>query len=223
MTTKTMRVAAVAALLYGARRFYRNWGSTKEESHMWLPGDELVDGRVIQTTEGVWIDAEASAVWPWLVQMGQDRGGLYSYEALENFFGLQYHNADRIHPEWQRLAPGDLVRLAPRGWMGMREGIAFSVVDVVEQQNIVLRATPPEHALDAVWSFHLIPHWEDRCRLLIRSRTRASHPGDMLALELTGPARALVTRGMLLGIKRRVASQWQAATPIGAASADLHA
>ena len=109
---------------------------------MSLPGDELVDGRIIQTTEGVWIDAEASAVWPWLVQMGQDRGGLYSYEALENFFGLQYHNADRIHPEWQRLAPGDRVRLAPRGWMGMREGIALSVVDVVEQQNIVLRATP---------------------------------------------------------------------------------
>jgi hypothetical protein len=222
MTTKTMRVAAVAALLYAARRFYRNWGSTKEESHMSLPGDELVDGRVIQTTEGEWIDAEASAVWPWLVQMGQDRGGLYSYEALENFFGLQYHNADRIHPEWQRLAPGDLVRLAPKGWMGMREGIALSVVEVVEQQNIVLRATPPEHAFDAVWSFHLIPHWEDRCRLLIRSRTRVSHPGDMLALELTSPARALVTRGMLLGIKRRVVNQSQAATPVGAQSADLH-
>ena len=222
MTTKTMRVAAVAALLYAARRFYRNWGSTKEESHMSLPGDELVDGRVIQTTEGEWIDAEASAVWPWLVQMGQDRGGLYSYEALENFFGLQYHNADRIHPEWQRLAPGDLVRLAPKGWMGMREGIALSVVEVVEHQNIVLRATPPEHAFDAVWSFHLIPHWEDRCRLLIRSRTRVSHPGDMLALELTSPARALVTRGMLRGIKRRVVNQSQAATPVGAQSADLH-
>jgi hypothetical protein len=80
------RALPAAALLYAARQFYRNWGSTKEESHMSLPGDELVDGRVIQTTEGVWIDAEASTVWPWLVQMGQDRGGLYSYEALENFF-----------------------------------------------------------------------------------------------------------------------------------------
>ncbi len=224
MVKKTItRALPAAALLYAARRFYRNWGSTKEESHMSLPGDELVDGRVIQTTEGVWIDAEASAVWPWLIQMGQDRGGLYSYEALENFFGLQYHNADRIHPEWQRLAPGDLVRLAPKGWMGMREGIALSVVDVVEQQNIVLRATPPEHSLDTVWSFHLIAHWEDRCRVLIRSRTRVIHPGDVLALELTGPARALVTRGMLLGIKRRVVSQSQAGTPVGAASAGLHA
>src|SRR6476469_8101926 len=178
MTTKTMYVAAAAALLYAARRYYRNWGTTKEESVTYLPGDELLDQPAIRTTEAVWINAPASAVWPWLVQMGQDRGGLYSYETLENFFGLQYHNADRIHPEWQRLAPGDLVRLAPKGWMGMREGIALSVVKVVEQQNIVLRATPPEHALDTVWSFHLIPHWEDRCRVLIRSRTRVSHPGD---------------------------------------------
>lgn len=212
---------AAAALLYAARRFYRNWGTTKEECRMSLPGDKLVDAPVIQTTEGVWIDAPASAVWPWLVQMGQDRGGLYSYESLENLVGLRYHNADRIHPEWQRLAPGDLVRLAPKGWMGIREGIALSVVEVVAQQAIVLRAAQSDHALDAVWSFHLVPHWEDRCRLLIRSRTRVRHPGDMLALELTGPVKALVTRGMLLGIKRRAQSQSQT-TPVDAASADLH-
>jgi hypothetical protein len=223
MVRRTTRAVAAAALLYAARRFYRNWGTTKEECRMYLPGDELVDAPVIQTTEGVWIDAPASAVWPWLVQVGQDRGGLYSYESLENLIGLRYHNADRIHPEWQRLAPGDLVRLTPKGWMGIREGIALSVVDVVAQQAIVLRATQSNHALDAVWSFHVIPHWEDRCRLLIRSRTRVRHPGDALALEFTGPAKALVTRGMLLGIKRRAESQSQATTPVAAASADLHA
>jgi len=216
------RVAAATALLYAARRFYRNWGTTKEESRMQLPGDELVDGPVVQTTEGVWIDASAGAVWPWLVQMGQDRGGLYSYESLENFFGLQYHNADRIHPEWQRLAAGDLVRLTPKGWMGMREGIALTVVDVVEQKTIVLRTAASDHALDAVWSFHLTRHWEDRCRLLIRSRTRVRHPGDALALELASPANALVTRGMLRAIKRRAEGQLQAATPYGATSAGIH-
>src|SRR6478735_2535965 len=98
--TKTMRVAAAAALLYAARRYYRNWGTTKSECAMALPGDELLDSRVARTTEAVWIDAAADSVWPWLVQMGQDRGGLYSYETLENVFGLEYHNADRIHSEW---------------------------------------------------------------------------------------------------------------------------
>ena len=93
------------------------------------------------------------------------------------------------------------MRLAPKGWFGLRDGIVTTVVDVTEQQSIVLRMTPPEHLLDAVWSFHLIPQWEDRCRLLIRTRIRLRHPGEVLATELAGPAKALLTRGILLGIK----------------------
>src|SRR4029079_11580546 len=112
MINNMMRAAGGIAILYAARRYYSNWGTTKEECAMYLPGDELLDRPVVRTTEAVWINASANAVWPWLVQMGQDRGGLYSYEALENLVGLDYHNADRIHPEWQRLAPGDRVRLA---------------------------------------------------------------------------------------------------------------
>src|SRR5262245_42181484 len=180
MTTRIARVAAAAALLYAARRYFHNWGTTKEECRMSLPGDRLVGGPVVASTEAVWINASASAVWPWLVQMGQDRGGLYSYETLENVVGLDYHNADRIHPEWQRLATGDAIRLVPMGWMGLRQGISMRVVDVVEQRSIVLRATPPDQLWDAVWSFHVIPHWEDRCRLLIRTRTRLRHPGEVL-------------------------------------------
>ena len=179
---------------------------------MRLARDELVDGPVIQTTEAVWIDAPAGAVRPWLVQMGQDRGGLYSYETLENLAGLQYPNADRIHPEWQRLVPGEVIRLVPKGWMGLREGIALPVVDVVEQQSIVLRATPPDQLWDALRSIHIIPHWDSRCRLLIRTRTRLRHPGDVLATELAGPAKALVTRGLLFGIKLRAERQLRTRT-----------
>src|SRR5262245_23143246 len=84
MTTKIVRVAVVAAVWYAARRYFRNWGTTKDECRMSLLGDELVRGPVVQTTEAVWINASAHSVWPWLVQMGQDRGGLYSYETLEN-------------------------------------------------------------------------------------------------------------------------------------------
>ena len=113
--------AAAGAGLYAARRFYRNWGTSKDECETPLPGDELVGAPAVQTTEGIWIDAPASAVWPWLVQMGQDRGGLYSYESLENLIGLKFRNAERIHPEWQQLAVGDVIRLVPRGWMGLRD------------------------------------------------------------------------------------------------------
>ena len=137
MTKRLRQATAGVALLYAARRYYRNWGTTKDECRMDLPGDELVGQPAVQTTEGVWVDAPASAVWPWLVQMGQNRGGLYTYQALERLAGLHYRNADRIHPEWQHLAPGDAIRLVPKGWMGLSEGIALRVVDVIDQRSIV--------------------------------------------------------------------------------------
>lgn len=189
--------------LYAARRFYRNWGTTKEECETRLAGDELVGSPAVQTTEGVWIDASASEVWPWLVQMGQDRGGLYSYEALENAVGLHYRNADRIHPEWQQLGVGDVIRLVPQGWLGLRDGVALPVAEIVEGQSIVLRQEPGRLPWDGVWSFHVMPHWEDRCRLLVRSRSRMRLPGEVIGAELAGPVVSLMTRGMLLGIKRR--------------------
>ncbi|HUO40831.1 MAG TPA: SRPBCC family protein, partial [Mycobacterium sp.] len=151
--------------------------------------------------------APPAAVWPWLVQIGQDRGGVYSFQALENLVGLRYRNADRIHPEWQRLAPGDVVRLVPKGWMGLRDGVVLPVAQVVPDQEIVLYGRRPDLPWDTVWSFHIVPHWRDRCRLLVRTRTRLRHPGEVLGLEAAGPVTALLTRGMLLGIKRRVAIQ----------------
>lgn len=207
MKHNVARLALLGAGLYAARRYYRNWGATKEECQMTLPGDELVKAPMVQTTEAVSIDASVEQVWPWLVQIGQDRGGLYSFEALENLFGLRFRNADRIHPEWQQLNVGDVVRLAPRGWMGLRDGLVLRVVDTIREQRIVLRAAPPELPWDAVWSLHIVPHWEDRCRLIIRRRAGMRHPGEVLAIELAGPLTALLTRGMLIGIKRRAEMQ----------------
>lgn len=204
MSITPTRLATAAVLLYAARRYYRNWGATKDECQMTLPGDDLVAGPAVQTTDGVWIDASPAAVWPWLIQIGQDRGGLYTYQCLQNLFGLHYRNAERIEPNWQHLSVGDAVRLTPPNWLGFPDGATLRVADIVDQKSIVLRALPPGHIVDAVWSAHLIPHWDDRCRLLIRHRIRLRHPGEVLAVELTGPAVALMTRGTLLGIKRRV-------------------
>jgi hypothetical protein len=206
MTTNARRLtlaAGIALALYTARRYFRNWGTTKDECQMQLPGDELMRQPVLQSTEGVWIDQAAAEVWPWLVQVGQDRGGLYSYEPLENLFGMRHRNADRIHPEWQNLEPHDVVRLAPKGWMGRSEGVAFTVAEVIEEQAIVLHVAPPDLPWETVWSFHLIPHWDDRCRLLVRTRMGLRHPGEVLMAEIAGPATGLMTRGMLRGIRRR--------------------
>ncbi|UXA14692.1 SRPBCC family protein [Mycobacterium sp. SMC-8] len=212
MANRMVKAAVAAAVLYGARRYFRDWGTTKEESSGRLAGDELLGPPVLQATEAVSIDAPADAVWPWLVQMGQDRGGLYSFEMLENAAGLDYHNADTIHPEWQHLAVGDSVRLVPRKWFGLADGVEMTVARITAPQSIVLRAAPPRLPWEMVWSFQLIPHRDDHCRLLIRSRLALRHPGEVVLAELIGPARAFVTRGILLGVKRRAERSTVAAT-----------
>lgn len=222
MAHRTTAAVAAVGMLYAARRYFLNWGTTKAECEMWLPGDDLVGQPAVQTTEGVSIGAPVWAVWPWLLQIGQDRGGLYGYQKVEDFLGLHYCNADRIHPEWQQLAPDDTVRLAPKGWMGLRDGLALRVVDIVEQSSIVLRATTPAFHSDAVWSFNLIPYGDDRSRLLVRSRTALRHPGQVLAVEFSSPTRAFITRGMLIGIRRRAESQGQAEACAKRASDDHH-
>lgn len=197
------KALAAASVLYAARRYFRDWGTTKAESNGAMPGDGLLSSPVLQATEAVWIDAAPADVWPWLVQLGQDRGGLYSFEKLENAFGLRYRTADRIHPEWQRIAVGDVVRLIPKGWLGLADGLELRVVELIDGQSMVLR-TPPTAPWDAVWSLHVLPHWDDRCRLVVRSRWALRHPAEVVVAEVLGPARAFITRGMLLGIKRRV-------------------
>ncbi|MGX9672830.1 SRPBCC family protein [Mycobacterium sp. HM-7] len=219
MTRTHIGEAAVgAALLYAARRYYRNWGTTKEECGRRLPGDELVRSPALQSTEGILIDAPVSVVWAWLVQLGQDRAGFYTYEALESLLSRDYHGDHAIRPDWQRLGPGDPIRLAAPGWLGRRGGVLLRVAHIVDRQSIVLRGTPPEFPWDAVWSLHLEPHWDDQCRLLVRTRAGLRHPGQVFVTEAAGPLVSLTVRGMLLGIKERAeATPLPALTPQPAA------
>ena len=186
MTDRLVRMLAATGLLYAARRYFRDWGTTKAEAGDAMPGDELVRPPMLQATEGVSIDAPAEQVWPWLVQMGQDRGGLYSFERIENLVGLQYRNADTVHPEWQHLAVGDTVRLVPTRWLGLSDGVTLRVVEIAQGSTIVLRADAARRAWDVVWSFHLVPHGDDRCRLLIRSRLALRHPGRWCSPNCAG-------------------------------------
>ena len=187
VTAPIKRTVALVAVLYAARQYYRNWGATKEECLLQLPGDELTGDPVVQVTQAVYIDSPQSTVWALLAQMGQDRG-----------------DADRIRPESQHLELGDVVRLAPRGWMGLKDGLRMCVAEIEPEKHIVLSATRPRLLRDAVWSIHLLPHWEDRVRLLVRVRIGLRHPGEVFAMELARPLVALTTRGFLIQFKHRV-------------------
>jgi hypothetical protein len=84
-----------------------SFGASKEEFDMILPGDEVVQSKDYKNTLAITVNKPPSAVWPWIAQMGLNKGGFYSYTLLENMFGCKLYNADRIHPEWQNPKPGD--------------------------------------------------------------------------------------------------------------------
>lgn len=195
-------VAAVAALLVAGRRF-RNWGASKGECETSYPGDELVADPAEVTTRAVTVDAPAEEVWRWLVQIGQDRGGFYSYQWLENVAGLHIHNTDEIRDEWQHLRVGDTVRLVPPGWLGSGAGVQLPVASIEPGRSIVLREPPGDLPWDAIWSFHIVPEGPHRCRLISRGRTHRGSRAAWLAAEAMDPVAMVMTRAMLLGIKRR--------------------
>src|SRR5919199_606565 len=143
-------VASSAAVDRLYRRFLRGWvltwGATAEEAARRLPGDEMLDPADIVATRAIGIDAPPSAIWPWLVQMGPGRAGAYTYDWIENLFGLNMHSADRIVPEWQRLEVGDVLR-SGHGRLGMR-------VEILEAERIL---STRSEAGDWVWTFALVP------------------------------------------------------------------
>ncbi|MBO0817051.1 MAG: SRPBCC family protein [Actinobacteria bacterium] len=203
--------ASAQARLVAAAERVRNWGATGQEQDLALPGDELVAGPASVTTRAVTVAAPPEEVWRWLVQIGQDRGGMYSYDWLENALGLRIHSADRIREEWQHLDAGDRVRLVPKGWLGLKDGFALPVARVEPGRAIVLREQPPQQPWDAVWSFHVIPLGAGRCRLISRSRSAFPRGAARLATWAMEPVTLVMTRKMLLGIKHRAERRAQLA------------
>jgi hypothetical protein len=102
-------LVAVIAL----RPWHTTWGASAEERAMPLPGDQIVEEAHYRLDHAVTVEAPADSVWPWIVQIGQDRAGFYSYDRLEQLIGDDIHNADRIHPEWQHRRVGERVLLHP--------------------------------------------------------------------------------------------------------------
>jgi hypothetical protein len=186
----SVAAAVPIAYLLLARPWLLRWGATADEVHQPLPGDELAPHPWIESTRAVTIHAPVEAVWPWLAQIGQDRGGFYSYEALENLAGCEMRNADYVHPEWQQRVVGDTIPLHPRA-------------------GLKLKLFEPNRALvlEGWGAFVLEPIDEQTTRLIARSRGPRSW--TTLALGVLGEIPHFVMeRKMLLGIKERAEPAW---------------
>ncbi len=184
------------------RSWYSNWGTTQEEGKMPLPGDDLVPEPVLVANRAITIAAPAAAVWPWLVQLGQGRGGFYSYQRLENLAGCRIRNAHQILPELQNLAVGDLVRLGPEGYP------AFQVAAIHPGVSMILRGdlpSPQGKPTTWIWIFYLYPVDDQTTRLILRTRLEyeRNFGNTMMWRAFTDPISFNMERKMLLGIKAR--------------------
>ena len=179
-------VAALAVYAAGIRPRIRSWGASPEEARMPLPGDEFVPDSVMQTTRAVTIAAPPADVWPWLAQIGQERGGFYSYEWLENLAGCRMRNAEEIHPEWQHRDPGEAILLHPAARLEVNlfePGRAFGIegwgVFVLEpigrgHTRLLVRGRCPRRLAMAAYSILLeIPHFLMERKMLLGIRERA--------------------------------------------------
>ncbi|MEV1129078.1 SRPBCC family protein [Agromyces sp. NPDC049794] len=196
---------AIAAAVTGAvvliRKASLRWGASDDEVGMALPGDHLLPRPDLQATRAISIDATPAEVWPWIAQLGQNRGGFYSYDWLENLVGVDIRTADRIRPELRVRAVGDTVNLAPE--------VALSVAALEEDRHLVLRGavaldgTGGGAPYDFTWAFVLLPRPDGSTRLVVRERYAylTSWAGAMVEpIEMLS---FVMTERMLRGIRDR--------------------
>jgi hypothetical protein len=199
VATGALTAAAVAGTVATLRSRALRWGATRGEVDSALPGDELILHPGLSATRAITIRADAAAVWPWVAQLGQGRGGFYSYDALENLVGCNIHSADVIVPEWQPIAVGDEIRLHPDG------GLQVALVDpgraLVLRGGVPMGTTPPPY--DFTWTFVVHDAPGGNARLLVRERYGYVKDWAPLLVEPASLISFLMSRRMLLGIKAR--------------------
>ena len=211
---------AAASAGYLLHRQGKRWGATEDEVYRSLPGDDLVPHPMLETTHAITIHASAATIWPWLVQMGYDRGWWYTdarwYRLVETTLwkAKPHTSAERIIPELQRLAVGDTIPDGPPGTA------FFTVAQLQPQKALALYSTThillmapasvrnhPRLGLygNFSWVFVLDEQAEGVTRLIVRTRASYGPPlFRMLTLPLFYPGDFLLARMMLRTIRQHV-------------------
>ena len=192
---------AYLAAIIALRPWYTRWGTTPDERQIPLTGDGAYIEPRYRIDHGITIRATPEEIWPWMLQMGQDRGGFYSYDWLERAFGADIHNANRIIPEWQDRDLGDRVLAVPPGYLGglLGDTLGWRITALDHNRVMVLEDWGP---------FALRPVDDSTTRLLVRTLGTAEPAPDAIVVAPIGlllfePAHFIMERGMLLGIKSR--------------------
>ena len=213
-TKLIVAAGAAAAWTLLLRPRMLDWGATPEEVAAPFPGQEIIAGGRRGGTMAATIEAPPAEVWPWLVQMGCDRAGWYSWDRLDNGGAP---SAERIHPEWQVIAVGDRMLSRPDGstW--------FDVAAVEPECFLALRASldirgrpfdprgprPAVGYSDSTWCFLLRELGGERTRLLVSgwADSQPALPARVMDALLWEPAHWLMQTRQFAGLKRRAESR----------------
>ncbi len=193
LLTASALTAAGAAYALWLRPRHLRWGATQAEAIEPLPGDELTPHVSGEATHAITINAPVSEVWPWLVQVGQNKAGFYSYSWLENLLGCNMHNADHIVPEYQDLQVGDQLWLHP--------SYPPLPVSIVEPERAIVVGS---NTLDpCTWGIYLKPIGPNSTRLIarVRSEWKSTVLMNFVNYALFEPAHFIMERKMLRTIK----------------------
>jgi len=199
---------AALSLLLSVRWWAMSWGTTRQELAGSWPGDDVSPSPMETSTRGITINAPVNTVWAWLIQIGQDRAGFYSYRWLENLFRCAMPSVERIVPEWQHRAVGDNVWLArPDRYEGnarqrvlqLAPGESITLGSPADWGHLVRR----EPNQDGTWSLTVVPLDTNSTRLIVRSRgpARPSLWKRLLWLAVFDPAHFIMERRMMLRLK----------------------
>jgi hypothetical protein len=174
-----------------------DWGATDDERHGPLPGDDVLPAADYQTTRAITIQASAESIWPWLVQMGQDRAGFYTHNWVERLLQSGIPDVSDIHPEWQQLVAGDLVH-TNRDRGGKTLGWPVESVDPGRSLVVRSRSLPI-----GTYAFVLDPIDARTTRFIVRDRARWKPLEWPFTVLLYEPLHAYMETGLMQGVKRR--------------------
>jgi len=198
---------AVAFVLFFAveRPWFMGWGASQDEQNAALPGDGFASGAALQSTRAVTILAPIDRVWPWVAQLGQDRGGFYSYEILEDLVGCEMPNTSRIMPEHQTWKSGDKLWMYPPSKL---DGLGGAPLVAYRPGQYLVFATrrigaPPSAREDGTWGFYLEPAGEHSTRLIVRGRGAGGVSGlaAVIHFGIFEPVHFVMERRMMSNIK----------------------
>jgi hypothetical protein len=187
--------AALSVYVLAVRPWQMRWGATDAEVQRAMAGDELVGNPIHVTTRAVTIRAKPAEVWPWLVQMGYGRGGMYSYDWVDRVMGiLDRESTWQVMREYQQLEAGDVI---PMG-----SGPSWPVAELETNRCMVLHIQEP--GVHVTWSYLLEELEGERTRLVLRVRTWLEiKPQIIPLLVVMDPGEFLMVRKHLLGVKER--------------------